>query len=34
VPPGRYRAQLGKQVGDSVTPIGPAQSFAVTAIAQ
>ena len=29
VAPGRYTATLGKLVGDSLTPIGPAQSFAV-----
>ncbi|HVL66233.1 MAG TPA: hypothetical protein VM364_03100 [Vicinamibacterales bacterium] len=27
--PGRYTAQLGRQVGDKVEPIGPAQSFTV-----
>jgi hypothetical protein len=30
--PGRYTATLGKQVGDSVTPIGPPQTFRVTSI--
>jgi hypothetical protein len=30
--PGIYSAQLGKQVGDKVEPIGPAQTFRVTAI--
>ncbi len=30
--PGVYSAQLGKQVGDKVEPIGPAQTFRVTAI--
>jgi hypothetical protein len=29
VPAGRYRAVLGKMVGDTVTPLGPAQSFLV-----
>lgn len=29
VPAGRYRAVLGKMVGDTVTPIGPAQTFLV-----
>jgi hypothetical protein len=29
VVPGRYRATLGRQVGDTVTPIGSAQSFQV-----
>ena len=29
VPSGTYHAQLGKQVGDTVTPIGPMQSFRV-----
>lgn len=32
--PGRYQAVLGKQVGDTVTPIGPAQSFHVLQIQQ
>jgi hypothetical protein len=31
---GRYRASLGKQVGDTVTPIGPSQSFTVVQIPQ
>jgi hypothetical protein len=30
--PGLYRAQLGKQVGDKVEPIGEPQAFRVTAI--
>jgi hypothetical protein len=30
--PGLYTAQLGKQVGDKVEPIGPPQTFRVTAI--
>ncbi len=34
VAPGRYRATLGKQAGDTVTPIGPAQSFSVVQIPQ
>lgn len=34
VAPGRYRATLGKLVGDSVTAIGPSQSFTVIPIAQ
>jgi photosystem II stability/assembly factor-like uncharacterized protein len=34
VPTGRYKAQLGKQVGDTVTPIGEAQSFLVTPLPQ
>jgi photosystem II stability/assembly factor-like uncharacterized protein len=29
VPVGRYRATLGKQVGDTVTPLGESQSFQV-----
>jgi hypothetical protein len=32
--PGRYQAVLGKQVGDTVTPIGPAQTFHVVQIQQ
>jgi hypothetical protein len=32
VPAGSYRAVLGKQIGETVTPIGPAQSFAVVAL--
>jgi hypothetical protein len=34
VQPGRYRATLGRQVGDIVTPIGSAQSFAVVQLSQ
>jgi hypothetical protein len=34
VPTGRYKAQLGKQVGDTVTPIGEPQSFLVTPLPQ
>jgi photosystem II stability/assembly factor-like uncharacterized protein len=34
VAPGRYRATLGKMTGDLVTPIGPAQTFAVTQLQQ
>ena len=34
VAPGRYRATLGVQVGDTVTPIGPSQSFTVVQIPQ
>ena len=34
VAPGRYRATLAKVVGDTVTPIGPSQSFTVVQIAQ
>ena len=34
VQPGRYRATLGRQVGDIVTPIGPPQSFAVVQLSQ
>jgi hypothetical protein len=30
--PGIYKAQLGKQVGDKVEPIGAAQTFRVTSI--
>ena len=30
--PGRYTATLGKQVGDTVTPLGKAQTFQVTAL--
>jgi photosystem II stability/assembly factor-like uncharacterized protein len=30
--PGIYRAQLGKQVGDKVEPVGPAQTFRVTSL--
>jgi hypothetical protein len=29
VPAGTYHAQLGKQVGDTVTPVGPMQTFRV-----
>ena len=32
VQPGRYRATLGRMVGDIVTPIGSAQSFGVVHI--
>jgi photosystem II stability/assembly factor-like uncharacterized protein len=31
---GRYRATLGKMVGDTVTPVGPSQVFAVVQIQQ
>ena len=34
VVPGRYRATLGKQVGDTVTPLGPSQTFTVVQIPQ
>ena len=34
VAPGRYRAQLGKQVGNDVTPLGSPQPFAVVSIDQ
>ena len=34
VAPGRYRATLGKQVGDTVTPLGSSQSFTVVQIPQ
>ena len=34
VAPGRYRAALGKLVGDTVTPIGSPQPFTVVQIAQ
>jgi hypothetical protein len=34
VTPGTYRATLGRQVGDQVTAIGPAQTFRVIALAQ
>ncbi|HET7216600.1 MAG TPA: hypothetical protein VFJ02_01070 [Vicinamibacterales bacterium] len=34
VEPGRYRATLGKLVGDIVTPIGTPQTFAVVQVAQ
>jgi hypothetical protein len=34
VQPGRYRAQLGKQVGNDVTPLGAFQTFAVVAVDQ
>jgi hypothetical protein len=34
VPPGRYKATLGRLVGETVTPIGPSQSFAVVQIEQ
>ncbi len=29
VAPGTYHAQLGKKVGDVVTPVGPMQTFRV-----
>jgi hypothetical protein len=32
VTPGRYRAQLGKQVGSDVTPLGAPQTFTVISI--
>jgi photosystem II stability/assembly factor-like uncharacterized protein len=32
VGPGRYRATLGRQSGETVTPIGPAQSFQVVTL--
>jgi hypothetical protein len=32
VAPGRYRATLGRQSGDTVTPLGSAQSFQVVAL--
>ncbi len=32
--PGRYHAVLGKQVGDTVTPIGPPQTFHVIQVQQ
>jgi hypothetical protein len=32
VAPGRYRATLGRQSGDTVTPIGSAQTFQVVAL--
>ncbi len=32
--PGRYQAELGKLVGDKLTPIGPTQSFYVVQIPQ
>jgi hypothetical protein len=34
VAPGTYRATLQRQVGDELTPIGPAQTFRVLQIAQ
>jgi hypothetical protein len=34
VTPGRYRATLGKLVGDTVTPLGTSQSFTVVQIPQ
>jgi hypothetical protein len=34
VDPGRYRATLGRQVGETVTAIGPSQSFTVVQIPQ
>jgi hypothetical protein len=32
VAPGTYHAQLGKQVGETVTPVGPMQTFRVLEI--
>jgi hypothetical protein len=32
VTPGRYHAQLGTQVGGTVTPLGNAQSFMVVTL--
>jgi hypothetical protein len=32
--PGRYRATLGRMVGDTVTPIGAPQTFSVVQIPQ
>ena len=34
VAPGRYRATLGRMVGDAVTPLGPSQSFSVVVLPQ
>ena len=34
VTPGHYRATLGKLVGDTVTPLGPSQSFSVVQLTQ
>jgi hypothetical protein len=34
VTPGRYRATLGKVAGDTVTPLGPPQSFSVVQLNQ
>ena len=34
VTPGHYRATLGKLVGETVTPLGPSQSFSVVALTQ
>jgi hypothetical protein len=34
VTPGRYRATLGRVVGDTVTPLGPPQSFSVVQVNQ
>jgi hypothetical protein len=34
VPAGRYKATLGKLVGDLVTPIGAPQTFRVVQISQ
>jgi len=34
VAPGRYRAQLGRQVGNDVTPLGAPQLFAVVSLEQ
>jgi hypothetical protein len=30
--PGRYHARLGSMMGDTVTPIGPSQTFNVVQI--
>jgi hypothetical protein len=32
--PGRYRATLGRMLGETVTPIGPAQTFQVVPVQQ
>jgi hypothetical protein len=32
VAPGRYTATLGKMAGESFTPIGPSQTFAVVTL--
>jgi hypothetical protein len=32
VTPGRYRAQLGRQSGTEVTPLGQPQTFTVVAL--
>ena len=34
VAPGRYRATLGKLIGETVTPLGPSQSFTVVQLQQ